>query len=132
MTCPGQRHQSLIEFCDSKIGYLNVAILRNQNVGGLHVAMHNPLTVRVVQRFGDLLGELKSGTQRQLLILSREYSVQRLSRNQFHDDVRFMGFRLFADIEDGHDSGMRKPSRRSRFQKKSLAKLLLIFNFLRV
>src|SRR5450755_1488867 len=61
------------------------------------------------------------------MIVPLQPLVEGLSTHKFHHDVRGARLRFLADIEDGHDSGMRKASGGFRFPNETLAIVAFLF-----
>src|SRR5207248_4529070 len=59
----------------------------NEDVLGFDVAMHEPASMRVAQRFGHLCGDTQRVFERKLL-LAREPIAQRLALDVWHDVIQ--------------------------------------------
>ena len=66
----GLGDELLVQAGDTKIGDLGMAFLRNQDVCRFDVTVNYALRMCIIQGFRDFVGELKSGRQRQLAVLS--------------------------------------------------------------
>ena len=94
---------------DAEVGELRAAALPEQDVGRLHVAVHQPLGVHVVEGLGDGLADLPDLLERQRAAL--EGGGQRLAVDELHDDPRPTGV-VGAGVVDLHQRGVRQPGER--------------------
>ena len=118
-----------IQLCDTEIGNLRAAVLRDQDVAGLHVAMDDALGMRVIESIRDFCGELKSGRERKLF-LAGEQLVERFACDVFKNDVGILILRILAHIENGDDTGVMQSACGLRFVHEAKAKFLFCVGFL--
>jgi hypothetical protein len=93
---------------DAEVGHLHPPIITKQHVGGLDVAVYQPLGVGGGQRRADLDRELGGPAGRQPA-LAVEQLGQALARHVLHHQVELFG--VGAAVEHGHDVGMAQPGR---------------------
>ena len=94
-----------------------MAALVEQHVVRLDVAMHDVVTVRIRERVGDLAGDPRRVTDRELLHPFEEMA-QRRAVDAPHDDVEH--FFLPADFVNRDDMRMLEPRDRLRLAQKTL------------
>ncbi len=85
-----------------EVQYLGLAARAHEDVGGLDVAMDDPLGVRGVERVGDLDAEIEDLLQLERLAL--DAVLERLAFQELHGDEALA--LVFADFIDGADVGM--------------------------
>ena len=102
---PGQGILGGIQPCNTKIGYLDAAVLENHNVVGLDIPVDNAPAVGVLQRLGDLgckMQRLPPGKRPTLLHIL----LQRQSVDELHNDVvNIVGV---IDVINRHNIGVRE------------------------
>ena len=88
---------------DAEVGHLHLAVVGDQHIAGLDVAVDDPVLVGVTQGRGHMgpdvrrpLGGQRSGTL--------QYGGQGPAIDELHDDE--VGAGVFAPVEDGDDVGM--------------------------
>src|ERR1019366_7755105 len=118
-----------VQLGDAEVGDLGVAVIVNQNIAGLNVAMNYALGMGVVERLGDLFHQLQRRLQREFLF-ARENLVQRLARNVLQHDVGIAVLGVLSDIKNGNNAGMVQASRGLRLVIKPQAKFLFLVRFL--
>ena len=67
----GQSELREIQLGDAEVGNLGVAILGDEYVGGLDIAMDDALRVRIIQGAGDFLRQAQSLGQRELFFAGK-------------------------------------------------------------
>ncbi len=86
--------------CDAKVRNLRVAVARQQNVLRLHVAMHEPVLVRVRETVGDFERELDRAPHRQRSG-SVEQLLQGFALDELEDDeLMAVGLAAVDDRDD--------------------------------
>ncbi len=99
----GTRHARgrIVRACDAEIGQCGGTVLAQQDVVGLHVAMHEALAVRVVQR----LGHFAHDTQRERHVARLAVFLQhRAAGHVLHRDIEVIA--MPADVMDADDMRM--------------------------
>jgi len=91
----------------AKVRDLGPPIFRHQNIGRFDVAVNDPLSVGIVQRFANLDRKLQclAGGQRARADEAREIGPI----DKLHDDVR-MAVRSQPEVVDGDDARMLEPT----------------------
>ena len=105
---PTGRRPEGSKLSQTKIQHLGLAALRDENIGGLNVPMHDALGVRGVERVGDLNRQVEQGID--LNGLGLNAMLEGLPLQKLHHD-KGLAF-VFADFENGAD--VRVVERRSR------------------
>ena len=83
----------------AEVQNLRLAASRDENIGGLDVAMHDALGVGRVQRVGDFFGQFQYLFQGEMFFA--EQMLQRLPLQQFHgDEMLAVGFVDFVNRAD--------------------------------
>ncbi len=97
---------------DSEIHDLHLAVGGDHDVARLDVAVHDPGTVRILERRQDLCGDARGLVLRQRALGDDVFEKPAI--HVFHDDegdLRLIALRvedgLLAGVEDAHDGGMR-------------------------
>src|SRR5580700_2948617 len=61
-----------IQLGDAQVGNLGVAVLRDEYVGRLYIAMDDALLVRIIQGGGDFLSQAQSPGRREFLLAGKK------------------------------------------------------------
>ena len=93
---------------DAEVGHVHAVLLVQQEIRGLHVSMHDALSVRGVQTRGSLAEPL--GRQARSNRGGSDSIVDRAPVQVLHDDERLAV--VLADVEDRHDVRVRRETRR--------------------
>src|SRR4026209_1088153 len=88
---------------DAEIGGLHAPGVVDHDVGRLHVAVHDVVLLRHVERVGHLRYDVRDGGEGEARG-GLEDLEQRVALQELHRDVRDAV--LFADVVDGDDVGM--------------------------
>lgn len=125
-----RRHDDLRtgrELCEPEVEDLGVAALRDEDVGGLDIAMNDALAVRRVERVGDLHAQIADLTRRQRL--GGDEMLERLPLQPLHDhEVPAV---VGADVVDGADVRVVQRRGGARLALKALDRLRIGGQFLR-
>ena len=87
----------------AEIRELRTAIAGDEHVGGLDVAMNDPVVVRELEGVTDLRGQLQGLGRRELLVPDEAVEVRAI--HKLHDEVETAAGHL-AEVVDRHDTGM--------------------------
>ncbi len=117
------------ELGNPKIGNLrplvSVCLARSeQDVRGLDIAVNDAMAVRVPEGFGHLLSDLADAIQRRPLALFHGIG-ESLAIDKFHHQKRHA--LVFANVEDGHNSGMGQSARGARLAIEALAEFVGLY-----
>ena len=108
---------------DPEVGDLRLALVVDDHVLRLDVAVDDPAPVRVAERLQDLLGEVDRDVRRQRAALAHEL-LQRAPVDQLHRDV---GRPVpLGAVEDADDVRVREPRRGLRLAPEALAELRVL------
>lgn len=108
------------KFRDAKVEQLRDAVLRDQNVGGLQVAMNDEMLMRVVNRGADLLNECQTRRRGELIAIAVVIDPQPF--DILHGDERSSVGRVTA-IEQARDVGMIEPRQDLPFGAKARSQI---------
>ena len=111
------RGQIAPRFGNPEVRNEDSAVRRQQDVGGLDVAMDDPAAMRGVERVSDL-GEDHNGLPRFERAVLVEVLAQRRPVHELHDDR--LDVAVGAGVEDRHDPRMREPGRGHRLAPEPL------------
>ena len=103
---------------DSEVGDLHPSVRLHEHVRRFDVAMHEPLTVRVLERVGHLRGDVDRLVHGQPVVVVHQ-TPQGPSFDELHDDVR--GAVVVTGVVRRHDPGMRELRGGDRFVAKAHA-----------
>ena len=102
-TTPGSVSASPAVDCrDAEVGDLHAAAGREQHVARLHVAVHDPVVVRVREGVGDLRAERRDLGRREG-VAGPQLRPQAPALDELHDDERLGAA---APVVDPHDVGV--------------------------
>ena len=90
---------------DPEVGQARMPVSSDEDVRWLHVAMHDPLPVGVLERLRHLGRDLRSITCRKGAF-ARQPDVQGFAIDQLHHQRRCLALRL--DVVDRDDPGVRE------------------------
>ncbi len=91
-----------MELGETEVENLSVTAARDENVGGLDVAVNDVLGMGGVERVGDVSGEREEGVELQGHVC--QYVFERLAVEEFHGDERMA--LVFANLINRADVGM--------------------------
>jgi hypothetical protein len=117
MTVPGNR---LSQLRQPEVEDLDVAVLRDHEVLGLQIPVHDPGRMCLGEPLGGLRGDVEKPLRRERFARSQELA-EGLPFHELHRDVgRPVGF---ADVVDGQDVGVVQSRGRARLLLEALAAL---------
>ena len=102
----------------AKVGELDFALLGQQHVGGLDVAVHQPFALGVFQRVAAFVGNVQHLRQGQQIICTGKRR-QRLPGHVFEHQVWLRG--MLIRIQQAHDVGVAQPRGEHHFIAQQLA-----------
>jgi hypothetical protein len=103
------RQLGRVEARDAEVGDLHAAVVEQDDVARLDVAVDDAALVRVLQR-GEQLGHQPAGLGEREALARIEQALQVAAAHQLHDDERRIGAGVLAVLVDGDDAGMAEPA----------------------
>ncbi len=108
--------------CDSEIDDFDGVVRHHENVAGFQIAVHQPAFVGRLQAAAGLGHDFADALDRQAVTGTLDQALQSLTRQQGHDEIRFLQAVVFefTDIEDLDDVGMAQAGEDITFLLKQL------------
>jgi len=105
---------------NAEVAQLHLMLGSNENIGGFHVAMNDFGAMGLAQCCGKIARPHGYARKRQRAGVEKR--LQRFALNIFHDEIR-RAVLVGADIEEGHDVGMREAANDLGFAEELLLEI---------